>query len=133
METFEEVIMSGKRIPLMAAIPGELPERIGWIDIDDMREGTTFEGKFLESNTFAKYVSVDRIGAFVVEVGDDDGLGSLPTNREEGRPMATEIEMGIIVTGYFPKIEIANRDDARQLCDILRRNGISVNLREVPL
>lgn len=65
--------MTGKRIPLMAAIPGELPERIGWVDIpDDMREGMTFEGKFLESNTFAKHVSVDRIGAFVVEVGDEE-------------------------------------------------------------
>lgn len=47
--------------------------------------------------------------------------------------MATLVEMGVApYPGMYPKVKIVDREDARQLVDILLRNNIPVNLREVP-
>ena len=46
--------------------------------------------------------------------------------------MATLVEMGVApYPGVYPKVKIIDREDARTLVDILERNGIPVNLREV--
>lgn len=47
--------------------------------------------------------------------------------------MATIVEMGLPDNrGPYPQVKIKDREDARVFVDILRKNGIPVNLREVP-
>lgn len=44
--------------------------------------------------------------------------------------MATEVQMGIMGEG-FPAVVIEDREDAQAFVQILARNGVAVNLREV--
>lgn len=47
--------------------------------------------------------------------------------------MATRIEMGLPDhRGPYPYVIIQDREDARQFVRILQKNGVAVNLREVP-
>jgi hypothetical protein len=46
--------------------------------------------------------------------------------------MAILVEMGVApYPGRYPLVKIMDRDDAKTLVDILLKNGIPVNLREV--
>lgn len=47
--------------------------------------------------------------------------------------MATEIEMAVPDhRGPYPKVIIENREDAQTFVAILKKNGVAVNLRNIP-
>lgn len=47
--------------------------------------------------------------------------------------MATLVEMGVApYPGKYPQVKINDRDQAKLFVEILERNGVPVNLREVP-